>query len=136
MKLAELEPRFFRVEVKRKVGEFVKSEVSPHVLGEVYTEDELEKREYDAMYTHTVELLADADGVEFFDPAQFREKHGTVGCCKLHIPFLDKAQAYPGPHWVATGTCLEDLTLSPSILVQGPGIAWHGFVRNGEIFDV
>jgi len=41
---------------------------------------------------------------------------------------------FPGPgRWTASGTSLEDLTLSPSVLLTGEGgCGWHGFVRNGD----
>lgn len=41
----------------------------------------------------------------------------------------DDADPKPG-RWVATGTTFENLSLSPSILLQG-GCGWHGYVTNG-----
>jgi hypothetical protein len=34
--------------------------------------------------------------------------------------------------WDATGTWLADLTLRPSIWLNGAGCGWHGFVTNGD----
>jgi hypothetical protein len=39
-----------------------------------------------------------------------------------------------GGRWKRTGTTLDDLTLTPSIVIgTGPGECWHGFVTNGEL---
>lgn len=44
--------------------------------------------------------------------------------------------AVPGPgRWTPTGTGLADLTLKPSINLDGPnavGCRWHGWVTNGD----
>lgn len=34
--------------------------------------------------------------------------------------------------WQATGTCIDDLTLHPSVDCT-PGCSWHGWVKNGEV---
>ncbi|SRR6266851_2826294 len=34
--------------------------------------------------------------------------------------------------WTMAGTSLQDLTLTPSILLTGEGCGWHGFVTNGD----
>lgn len=37
----------------------------------------------------------------------------------------------PGPgRWTAWGTCIDDLTLTPSVFLK-TGCAWHGFIRDG-----
>jgi Family of unknown function (DUF6527) len=40
-------------------------------------------------------------------------------------------QGRPAQRWTAAGTGFDDLTLKPSIALEG-GCAWHGFVTNGE----
>jgi len=44
------------------------------------------------------------------------------------------AEWYKGiARWEMTGTSLDDVTLRPSILVQGPGCGFHGFITNGDV---
>lgn len=42
----------------------------------------------------------------------------------------DVADPKPG-RWVAWGTNIADLTLTPSVHLSGKGCGWHGFVRDG-----
>lgn len=38
------------------------------------------------------------------------------------------------PRWTATGTSLNDITLTPSVAVGPIGSeCWHGFIRNGDV---
>lgn len=81
-------------------------------------------------------------GVQFIDAL-----HGAQGVyftcpCGNHslmIPFANPRGAtrqYPVAGWQMQGSGLHDLTLSPSILVDGghpQGSCWHGFVTAGEI---
>lgn len=105
MRLAELEPQF----VVREVRE-------------------------DGVYHVRTDALAQAQGVRFLCPKCFAANGGAVGthmvlCWAPGVP----ADAEPGPgRWPMTGTSLEDLTLTPSIQLNG-GCAWHGFVRDGEV---
>jgi hypothetical protein len=72
-----------------------------------------------------VDTLAEAQGVHFLCPCS--EGHGLL------VYFRDRGvpdDAVPGPgRWTASGTSLEDLTLTPSISVR----CWHGFVIGGQV---
>jgi hypothetical protein len=64
-----------------------------------------------------------------------------VGTHRIAIDFIGRStpddacmhndQGQP-VRWSFQGTCLEDLTLGPSIAIIG-GCAWHGFVEQGGI---
>lgn len=86
------------------------------------------------------------------------------GCHYVLVPFTNPRNAapvpagfQPEPKWTMTGTCLDDLTISPSVdcTVErpehveahraaglGPGECWpgrrcwHGFITNGEVTSV
>lgn len=74
----------------------------------------------------------------------FAEAHGVLFLCPrcqdhyILVWFKDRgvpAEATPSHRWSASGTCLDDLTLSPSINLDVPGTSgckWHGFVRGGD----
>lgn len=90
-----------------------------------------------------VPALADADSVMFLCPACFRKNGGAVGTHGIRIDFAGKAvpdnvcihnsEGKPVRRAVS-GTGVDDLTLSPSILLLG-GCGWHGFVTSGGIVD-
>lgn len=86
-----------------------------------------------------VDTLSGADGVMFtcpkcasktFDvPENQRSGHVVICWFVGKVP----AEASPGPgRWTASGTSIEDLTLSPSVFLNGEGCGWHGWVRNGD----
>lgn len=51
---------------------------------------------------------------------------------KCWMPHVEKG-IFPGPgRWDMWGTCIGDLSLRPSVHLNGPGCWWHGFVGNGE----
>lgn len=81
-----------------------------------------------------VSTLADADGLLFLCPACYKAK-GTpegVHCIVCWSPKVPR-EVSPGPgRWVLSGVTLRDITLHPSIHVQG-GCGAHFFVRDGEI---
>jgi len=76
-----------------------------------------------------VDSLTEAQGVCFECP----QCHGH----SVLIWFRERgvpAGKTPGPgRWMASGTGLDDLTLSPSINLTGPGCGWHGFVNGGQV---
>jgi hypothetical protein len=78
-------------------------------------------------------LAPDVQGVLFMCPL-CRRHYVQVWFEGRGVP----ASATPTPRWRATGTSLDDLTLSPSINLDVPqaraagGCLWHGFVTNGE----
>ena len=92
----------------------------------------------DAKLVHTttdgsqdVDALADADGVMFDCPKCRDHKIGVLFTAAPQGVAWDPSR---GKRWTAEGTSLQDLTLSPSILLLS-GCQWHGFVRNGEAVD-
>lgn len=89
-----------------------------------------------------VDNLADADRVSFLCPKCFSNNGGRVGTHWIAIDLAGRrtpdkdcvrnSEGHP-VRWEFTGTCLEDLALSPSIQVIG-GCNWHGFVyRDGVV---
>lgn len=60
------------------------------------------------------------------------ERHGGILC--YLDPAMDGGPAVSSHNWQRTGDSIDNLTLSPSILVLS-GCGWHGFIRNGEIVD-
>lgn len=79
---------------------------------------------------HDVDSFEKADAVFFYCPCAYGKSEGAHG---LYIPFeKDGKQG-----WKASGTSLDDLTLSPSIAVGGHQSpeCWHGYVKNGELVN-
>ena len=80
--------------------------------------------------------FADAQGVMFLCPACWTANGGAVGTHSVICWFRDRGVAdtmSPGPaRWPATGTGLDDLTLTPSVLLTS-GCRWHGFVTAGQV---
>ena len=73
-----------------------------------------------------VETLAEADGVRFTCPKC--GDHQVMVWFRDHVP----PHIQPGPgRWSATGTSVDDLSLTPSIALGG-ACGWHGFVTNGD----
>lgn len=84
-----------------------------------------------------VSALAEAQGVLFLCPACFKANNGPVGTHMVLCWFRDRGvpdTATPKPgRWSVNGTSCEDLTLAPSVLLNGDGCGWHGFVTAGAI---
>ncbi len=87
-----------------------------------------------------VETLAEAQGVWTPCPkcAAAGNPHGVLSFfpnVQLH-PSSDLGKNKDGKdvRWTPSGTDLADLSLSPSIQIQG-GCNWHGFITNGETVD-
>lgn len=87
-----------------------------------------------------VETLAEADGIWFLCPLCFAKNGGAVGTHSVAVPFPNAPNgAYiqgpngTWPKWqVVGGTTLDDLQLSPSILLLS-GCGWHGFVGSSGV---
>lgn len=90
-------------------------------------------------YKH-VNTLAKAHGISFLCPKDFAKNKGTKGTHTVIVWFEgSKVPSDVGTNtdgkavrWKATGTSLEDLTLTPSILEQSGDCQWHGFITNGD----
>lgn len=85
-----------------------------------------------------VATASEADGVMFLCPkcasAELnddgkRSGHPVICWFAGKVP----ASASPGPgRWTFTGSTIDDLTLNPSVWLNGAGCGWHGWVRNGD----
>jgi len=84
-----------------------------------------------------VPTFAEAQGILFLCPSCFSRNDGK-GVHSVLVWFRDKGvppEMFPAPRWVATGTSLEDLTISPSINLVTPDQPneWHGWIINGNV---
>lgn len=90
-------------------------------------------RATDANHFHAVSSFEDAQGIMFLCPYCFRENGGPKGTHVVLVWFEGRnvpVACQPKARWKASGTCLEDLTINPSI--HHPS-CWHGYVRDGQI---
>lgn len=94
-----------------------------------------------------VETVAEADHVEFLCPLCFEKNGGASGTHGVMVTFAGRN--VPGEagsrdntgkpsRWAASGSSLDDLVLSPSILLDasrppGAGCHWHGFVGSSGV---
>jgi len=71
----------------------------------------------------------------------FKQNSGPVGTHACEVSFQGRGVLpEQGSHnkdgepvrWNVSGTGFSDLTLTPSIQLQG-GCNWHGFITNGEV---
>lgn len=115
MRLLELEPQFMRYEDRD-----------------------------DSHYTIPVNSLSEAQGIWFLCPKCFVQNKGNIGTHMVDVTFAGRgALDSQGSHgndgkptrWVVSGTDFSNLTLQPSVLLEG-GCAWHGFVTQGNISSV
>lgn len=96
---------------------------------------------------HNVDTVTEADQVSFLCPLCFANNKGDVGTHGVMVTFAGRnvpdcagsrnADGKP-TRWEASGTNINDLVLTPSILLnasQSPeqGCHWHGFVGSSGI---
>lgn len=92
---------------------------------------------------HNVENLAEADLIMFLCPRCFERNGGKVGTHSVMVSFAGRSfsdeagsrdsTGKPSRWTIVSGTGLDDLVLSPSILLDAgrqphEGCHWHGFV--------
>lgn len=80
-------------------------------------------------------VRGDADGVMFLCPKCFVANAGPVGVHSVICWFrgVDPEMSPKPGRWDASGSTIDDLTLTPSVhLSGGGGCGWHGFVTNGR----
>lgn len=97
--------------------------------------------ESDGIRDPRIPTLTDAQGLLFLCPLCFAQNHGPVGTHACEVSFEGRGVLpEQGSHntegkptrWNVAGSGFHDLTLTPSILLQG-GCNWHGFITNGEV---
>jgi hypothetical protein len=117
MRLTELEPEWVRYETKADGYNSVRE------------------------WTIPVNSLSEAQGMWFLCPACFKANNGSVGTHSIDVTFSGRgALDSQGSHgktdkptrWNVSGSGFDDLTLAPSILIEG-GCKWHGFIVKGEV---
>jgi hypothetical protein len=92
---------------------------------------------------YDTDSLQEADGIMFLCPACFAKNSGPIGTHSVLVSFANrrvpddagsKDSAGVPSHWTISpsSTGLDDLVLTPSILISG-ACAWHGFVGSSGI---
>jgi hypothetical protein len=134
VKLRGLDPWFIRYETK--------VESYSRVIGDPLTwksGDPTETVTGPREYMVRVETLAEAQGIFFRCPKCANGNgHGHGHYCQVTFAGRGVADTQ-GCHgkngeptrWQVSGTGLDDLTTTPSILLYG-GCEWHGFITNGD----
>ncbi len=89
-----------------------------------------------------VQNLSEAQGINFLCPMCFAKNGGSLGTHSVSISFADRGvKDEQGSHnkegrpvrWnIIGGTGLDDLQLSPSILLE-VGCGWHGFIGHSGV---
>lgn len=89
---------------------------------------------------HRVDTLEEAQGIWFDCPLCFTANNGPVGTHGVQIWFegrnVPERLGFDGEgkkvRWNVSGSSLDDLVLTPSILLKS-GCNWHGFVGSSGI---
>lgn len=96
---------------------------------------------------HNVNSLAEADHIMFLCPLCFAKNGGAKGTHSVMVTFAGRnvpaeagtrdADGKPS-RWTARGSSLDDLVLTPSILLDAKrkaadGCHWHGFIGSSGI---
>jgi|GEM_PF-1959475 len=92
-------------------------------------------------YFQRVDSFAEAHGIHFLCPKAFAKNGGPVGTHRVQVYFagspvpqhLGKNKDGQTVRWNASGSGLDDLSLSPSIQEQDDVCGWHGFVGNSGV---
>ncbi len=137
MRLTELSPQFYRYDRRMAQVDII--------VGDPDTWRERgcpsERREELRDFRVPVQSLEDAQCVWFLCPKCFASLGGFVGCHMVEVTFAGrgvpagvgiKNRKGEDVRWQVGGSGLADLTISPSILIEG-GCGWHGFVQQGKI---
>jgi hypothetical protein len=94
-----------------------------------------------SFFLERVSMLSEAHGIRFICPKSFAAHGGKVGAHSVQVYFAGS----PVPNhigvnkngsavrWNASGTGLDDLSLSPSIQEQDSICGWHGFVGSSGV---
>jgi hypothetical protein len=104
-------------------------------------------------WRHQGDVIEGAQGLFLWCPCGFGRPGFPPDGARPHgliIPFSNPRNAPPvpadhgpfgkdkktRPRWTMSGSCLNDLTLTPSVDVLGGkdmASCWHGFITNGEV---
>jgi len=88
--------------------------------------------------------LSEAQGIWFDCPKCTVTNGGPIGTHKVRCFFPDRGvpeniglnkEGKP-VRWAVSGRDFTDLTLRPSIFLQGGRCGWHGFITDGEVTSV
>lgn len=97
---------------------------------------------------HDVGIISEADHLMFLCPLCFEKNGGPVGTHSIMVSFAGRnipddagsrdSTGAPSRWTIVSGTSLDDLVLSPSILLDADrapekGCHWHGFVGSAGI---
>lgn len=97
---------------------------------------------------HDVDILTEADHIMFLCPLCFEKNGGSIGTHSVMVSFAGRnipddvgsrdSTGKPSRWTIVSGTSLDDLVLSPSILLDASrppeqGCHWHGFVGSSGI---
>lgn len=137
MKLSSLNPQFYRYDRRMTDVELCVGDQATWRERGCPTEKKKELRDYRI----PVNNIEEAQCVWFQCPKCVREKGTVVGCHFVEVTFADRG-VLPGQgiknksgediRWNISGTNYNDLTVTPSVLIQG-GCGWHGFITAGEV---
>lgn len=90
---------------------------------------------------HEVTTVQEADSVMFLCPACFEINGGSIGTHSVMVTFADRdvppeagsrGKGGKPTRWQVSGNNIDDLVLTPSILLHSP-CAWHGYVGSNGI---
>jgi hypothetical protein len=128
VKLRDLEARFFRSWIEHhEPGAWVNGVMSPDGVHR---------------YRKEVDTLAEAHDIMFLCPLCFQKNGGAKGTHSVLVSFAGRdipdgcgSVGTNGPsRWtIVGGSSLDDLQLTPSILLGGPGCGWHGFIGSSGV---
>ena len=129
MKLRDLEARFMKSWIEHhEPGAWVNGVMSPDGVHR---------------YRKEVSTLAEADCIDFLCPLCFAKNSGAVGTHGCMVSFAGReipdgcgsvnSKGEPSRWTISGGSTLDDLQLTPSILLGGPGCGWHGFIGSSGV---
>lgn len=131
MNLADLKPILYRHAI----------EPAPDYIGRKLEDGSMQWGGWPHSVFHPVKKLAEADRLVFLCPRCFAENGGPKGTHRVAVDFEGRGtpddaccrgRDGKAVRWAVSGKRLDDLTVSPSILMLS-GCKWHGWVRNGQI---
>jgi hypothetical protein len=94
-----------------------------------------------SFFLEHVSAFNEAHGIRFICPKSFAAHGGKVGAHSVQVYFAGSPvpadigvnQKGDAVRWNASGTSLDDLSLSPSIQEQDSICGWHGFVGSSGV---